>query len=487
MLAIDPSIEKVNEQTARALLRFGYADPSGYGGPERARASVRWGNAKPRFILDDAGALLQVLFGEQANTAVKAFNAHADGGPIPPGDTTMRKLRAIFRRVLPNRDLQITADDITVLPVTDGVVGEGFSVTQMSDGEKAVLYMIGQTLVADEGSVFIMDEPEIHIHRSILGRLWDELETARPDCAFLLITHDLEFAASRAGKKYVVQSYDPATGWVVEPVPEADGFSEDLVTLILGSRKPILFVEGESASLDVAFYRACYPAWTVVPRGSCEEVIHSVVTMRRNDAFTRIQSAGLVDADSRSDSERAALTARGIETLPVSEIENLLLLPAISRAILEMNDFGDAEIEAKLAALATAIFDDAKTEENIEEVVLRHCRRRIDNLLKQIDFSTDDSIASLASSYSARTAELDVFALATEIRSKISDAVDAGDLAALLAIYDRKKPLLALASAHLRNSKVDVFSAWTTRAVNSSRDDRLRVAVTSALPKIVAA
>jgi hypothetical protein len=152
--------------------------------------------------------------------------------------------------------------------------------------------MIGQTLVADHSSVFIMDEPEIHVHRSILGRLWDELEAARPDCAFLLITHDLEFAASRAGKKHVVRSYAPTTGWVIENVPEAAGFSEDLVPLILGSRKPILFVEGEQGSLDLAFYRACYPAWTVVPRGGCEGVIHSVVTMRRNAAFTRIQCAG---------------------------------------------------------------------------------------------------------------------------------------------------------------------------------------------------
>ncbi|MGM7774410.1 AAA family ATPase [Arthrobacter sp. KNU-44] len=260
MLAIDPSIEKISEEAARAQLRYGNAKPNQWGSELAARDIVRWGQAQPRFILDDAGALLQVLFGEQANTAVSAYNAAADGVPIERRDTLMQKLKAIFHRVLPTRDLTITADDIKVSPVIDETVGEHYSVTEMSDGEKAVLYMIGQTLVADHGSVFIMDEPEIHVHRSILSRLWDELEAARPDCAFLLITHDLEFAASRAGNKHVVRSYAPTTGWVIENVPEAAGFSEDLVTLILGSRKPILFVEGEQGSLDLALYRACYPA-----------------------------------------------------------------------------------------------------------------------------------------------------------------------------------------------------------------------------------
>lgn len=345
MLALDPSIEKISEEAARNQLRYGYAKPQDYGDIEAARQNQRWGQSQPRFVLNDAGALLQVLFAEQANIAVESYNSMADGIKKDSGDTFVRKLKAIFERILPNRLLAITADDINVRPMVDGQIGEPYSVTQLSDGEKAVFYMIGQVLVAEANSVFIMDEPEVHIHRSILGRLWDELEAARPDCAILLISHDLEFAASRAGKKYVVEKYSPAAGWSILEVPEAEGFSEDLLTLILGSRKPILFVEGRQGSLDLAFYRACYPSWTVVPRGGCEAVIHSVVSMRRNAAFTRIRCAGLVDADSHSESDRARLEGNGVYVLPVSEIENLLLLPSVSRAILKMNDFCDEDVE----------------------------------------------------------------------------------------------------------------------------------------------
>jgi energy-coupling factor transporter ATP-binding protein EcfA2 len=487
MLALDPAIEKVSEETARSQLRYGYPRPEEYGDIYSGRDANRWGQAQPRFILNDAGALLQVLFAEQANTAVKVYNAAADGEPIVSTDTLVRKLKAIFHRILPTRRLEISADNITVSVVSDDSVGDSYNITQMSDGEKAVFYIIGQVLIAEPDSVFIMDEPEIHVHRAILSRLWDELEAARTDCAYLLITHDLEFAASRAGRKYVARSYAPTTGWVINEVPEAAGFSEELVTLILGSRKPILFVEGEHGSLDLAFYRACYPGMTVVPRGGCESVIHSVATLRHNAAFTRIQCAGLVDADGHDEADRARLSEIGIQVLPVSEIENLLLLPTVSRAILEMNDLEGAELEAKLATLKSAIFADASNIQNASEVVLGYCRRRIDRMLKLIDLSGDKSVADLAVSYHARTSELDVVMLAAEMETKITAAIAAGDLVALLAIYDRKKPLLALASSHLRNWKVEVFSAWVARAIQSSRDDRLRNAIRNVMPEVTTA
>lgn len=482
MLALDPSIEKISEQAARSHLRYGYAKPEDYGGVQQARDVNRWGQAQPRFILNDAGSLIQVLFAEQANIAVAANDAAQAGMPVLGRETVLRKLKVIFHRVLPTRRLETTADDITLVAIdATGVPSAPYSITQMSDGEKAVFYIIGQALVADAGSVFIMDEPEIHVHRSILGRLWDELEAARPDCSFLLITHDLEFAASRAGKKYIVRSYAPAAGWIIEEVPEAEGFSEDLVTLILGSRKPVLFVEGEQGSLDLAFYRACYPDWTVIPRGGCESVIHSVATMRRNAAFTRVTCAGLVDADGRDADDRAHLAGIGVSVLPVAEIENLLLLPTVSQTILAKNDFSGAELEAKLAEVRAAVFADATLPKNINEVVLGYCRRRIDQTLKRIDFSADKSVDDLTVSYATQTGALDVAAIASGIEKVIKGAIADDDLPALLAIYDRKKPLLALA-ARLRAGNVNEFTSWVTRAIQSKDDDRLRMAIEAVLP-----
>lgn len=428
-----------------------------------------------------------MLFADQANIGVAVNDAAEAGVPVEGRETILRKLKAIFHRVLPTRRLKTTADNLTMTAL-NAAGGESapYSITQMSDGEKAVFYMIGQVLVANVGSIFIMDEPEIHVHRSILGRLWDELEAVRPDCAFLLITHDLEFAASRAGKKYVVRSYAPEAGWIIEDVPEAEGFSEELVTLILGSRKPVLFVEGEQGSLDLAFYRACYPSWTVIPRGGCESVIHSVATMRRNAAFTRITCAGLVDADGRDAGDREYLDSIGVSVLPVAEIENLLLLPTVSQVILAKNDFSGPELDNKLAEVKAAVFADAELPKNVSEVVLGYCRRRIDQTLKRIDFSAEKSISDLAASYATQTGALDVPSIAAGIEKIIADAIADDDLLALLAIYDRKKPLLALA-ARMRAGSVDEFTGWVTRAIQSTDDDRLRTAIEAVLPTPMAA
>ena len=57
--------------------------------------------------------------------------------------------------------------------------------------------LIGEALSVPKDGVFIVDEPELHLHRAIQARLWDAVEIARPDCTFVYITHDLGFAASR--------------------------------------------------------------------------------------------------------------------------------------------------------------------------------------------------------------------------------------------------------------------------------------------------
>ena len=183
----------------------------------------------------------------------------------------------------------------------------------MSDGERSIFYMIGQVLVAAEGDpVLIIDEPELHIHRSIMSKLWDELQAARPDCAFIFITHDLGFAAARLAQKFSIEDYRPTPWWKLKPVPPETGFDEATATLILGSRVPVLFVEGTNTSLDNSIYRCCFPGWTVIPRGSCQEVIHAVTTMRANSELTRIRCAELVDSDGFTQSEEAFMAARGI-------------------------------------------------------------------------------------------------------------------------------------------------------------------------------
>lgn len=479
-LSLNPTVAKISEQKARSGLRFGYADVQA-GQELLFRKDRRWSKKAETSLLNDFDFLVQALFAEQSNVALQTHNAAHAGNLNKLELTRFQKLIAIWNRIFPHRTLQVTGDDINA--AADGQ--QPYSAAEMSDGERAVFYMLGQVLVAEPKSILIFDEPELHVHRAILGRLWDEIEVARPDCAFLVITHDLEFAAFRAGQKFVIRGYHMPGKWEIEQVPEDTGFSEDVATLILGSRKPILFVEGTGSSLDLAIYRACYPDWTVLPRGACENVIHAVATMRHNASLTRITSSGIVDADDYNDDDKAQLTALGVAVLPVSEIENLFLLPEVATAILLEEKFQGKELQTKLDALNQDVLAEVNRPGSIEEAVLRYCRRRIDRTLKKIDLKDAATSADLAMIYAERTAALDVAAVAKEARERIEDAVRKCDLPVLLANFDNKA-LLALAAKHLKNTSKGAFESWLTRAMRDPKADKLKTALGKVLPRVTA-
>ena len=343
--------------------------------------------------------------------------------------------------------------------------------------------MIGQSLAAEPNSLLLIDEPELHVHPSILSKLWDEIEALRPDCAFVFITHDLAFATGRNAQKYVLKSYSPNAHWDIEVVPEDAGFDEELTTLILGSRSPILFVEGDETSLDKAIYRACYPDWTVVGRGSSEEVFHSVVTLRNHNVLTRINCSGLIDADDHTAQERDYLVGLGISTLDVSEIENLILLPNISRQIAMSEGRRGQELEDCLNELADAIFQTLETPESIEKVVLRFCRRRIDRRLKKVDLSNSSSIDELKAEFEAEVIDFNIDALATEVTLRLNTAIHDRDLASLLSIYDNKG-LVSLAATHLKSTNVRNFKAWLSRVLRNETCPEITAAFNMELPEI---
>lgn len=480
-LMLNPAVPKIRGAEALRKLRYGLSDEQA---TVRHRNGHRWGNSEPAIaMLNDFDSLLQALFADQSVTTLETHTKYRSGTLTNAAATKFETLSEIWQRLLPHRQLVISGDDIQVSAVGGS---ETYPASDMSDGERAIFYLIAQALVAADSSLLVIDEPELHVHPSIMSSLWDEIEAARKDCAFLFITHDLHFAAGRTAQKYVIKSYTPTPSWTIESVPEDTGFSEEVTTLILGSRRPILFVEGTGTSLDLAIYRCCYPQWTVIPRGSCEQVVHAVVTMRANPQLTRVTCAGIVDADDYTADEIQYLNGLGVFPLPVTEVENLILLPEVSRAIAQLEGFSGAELEQRLSALKAAIFSTLQSQAAIYEVVVRYCRRRIDRTLKKIDLSAPKSIADLIEDYGTQTASLDIAGLAAGATRKIQDALANLDLRSLLTIYDNKG-LLALAAQHLKQNRLAVFEAWLTRMLrDETRATGLVAALKTILPTVQA-
>ena len=470
VLSMNTNVPKIKGELARNALRYGEAS-------EHAQPSSKWhyrwqANENTTPLLNDFDALLQTLFAEQSTTAFQSHTRLRKGPQDKAEATLLERIQAIWEQIIPSRRLVLSGDDVRVAEVDSE---EQYKASALSDGERAVFYLAGQALCADPNSVLIIDEPELHLHRAIMSKLWDAIEAERPDCGYIFITHDLEFAATRVGQKYVVREYSNKGGdvWKIEKIPLETGFDEETVTLILGSRRPILFVEGTKGSLDVSIYRNFYRDYTVIPVGECDVVIHSVETMQRNDILTRVKCAGIIDGDGRSQQEKQDLESRGIYVLPVSEIENIFLMNDVLRAIGAYEELDEDTLAERIQKLTDAVIEHVRHGDNLKKAVGRYCKRCIDSTLKKLDPGKSDYLQSI-----------DVTKIADARTREIEGAISSRNLHKILELYDNKG-LFSLVSQHIKKSNQhSEVKSWLQRVLCSGKDNELKRAVARVLPEI---
>ena len=487
-LKLNPDVNKIPESKAKKYLTYGDAwdDISIY-----HRASRRWEGKAPTSLLNDFDYLLQYLFAQQNNLAVENHQKRNRGEEITNSKTKLDILQEVWERLLPLKKLHITSDDIRVSSI--GIESADYSASEMSDGERAVFYILGQVLSANEGSILIFDEPELHIHKSIISNLWDEIEKLRPDCSFLLITHDIEFAATRVAKKYVIRNYypDPNSAWDISEIPDSE-LDEQTITLILGSRKPILFVEGEKTSLDMETYRLCYPEWTVIPKGACKDVIQAVSSLRKLNEdmpILNIRCVGIVDRDTRDSSQIQDLEEQGIKVLPCSEIENIFSLSSVAHEVLKIEGFNGKELNIKKEKFKDRLLDYIKKElssdDKLEKFVVKRIHRRIDNYLKNIDLSntqnSNEMKAKLTSEVLALT-DSKINEWISEMKDEIQGCINNQDIDRLLYVYENKG-LLNETALILKSTRKPDFENWLMRQLKLPNSSLLQ-AIKAVLPEL---
>ena len=483
-LNLNPDVNKISELKAKMNLIYG----AEWDGISIAyRKSRRWNNKAPTALLDDFDCLLQYLFAQQNNLAVENHQKRNLGEEITNSKAKLDILQEVWERLLPLKKLHITADDIRVSSI--GIESADYSASEMSDGERAVFYILGQVLSANEGSILIFDEPELHIHKSIISNLWDEIEKLRPDCSFLMITHDIEFAATRVAKKYVIRNYYSDPAWDISEIPDIE-LDEQTITLILGSRKPILFVEGEKTSLDMETYRLCYPEWTVIPKGACKDVIQAVSSLRKLNEdmpILNIKCAGIVDRDTRDSSQIQELEEQGIKVLQCSEIENIFSLSSVVHEVLKIEGFNGNELNNKKEQFKGRLLDYIKndlSDDKLEKFVVKRIHRRIDNYLKNIDLSNTQNSNEMKSKLTSEVVALTdskINEWISEMKDEIQGCINNQDIDRLLYIYENKG-LLNETALILKSTRKPDFENWLMRQLKVPNSSILQ-AIKAVLPK----
>ena len=283
-------------------------------------------------------------------------------------DTTVRMWQEVFPK---NKVLR---ENGKLLFTTEGQTDK-YSSLRLSDGEKAVLYYIGAVLYAMPDAMIFVDDPETFIHHSIMQTLWNVIEEMRPDCTFIYNTHDVDFASSRVDNQCVwVKSFDPEhMAWDYEVMQSSQNLGDALYFDIVGSRKPVLFVEGDDThSIDSRLYPLIFPEYTVKPLGSCNKVIESVRSFNDLRAFHHLDSMGIVDRDRRSDEEVVYLRKKNILVPNVAEIENMLLLEGVIKAVAAYRHRDADEVVRKVKRSVLTMFS-----HELKAQALQHVRHRV--------------------------------------------------------------------------------------------------------------
>lgn len=220
-------------------------------------------------------------------------------------------------------DIKLTTGELGQIKV-ERLGTPSYEGNSLSDGEKAAFYLIGRVLLAPQGSMIIIDEPELHFHKSIVSALWDRLELKRPDCTFFYFTHDIDFAVSRDAKKLWIKNFEYPNKWDFQEIEE-NVIPEELYLKILGSQRKVLFCEGTKASWDFKLFSSLFPEYLVEPVGSCNKVRRYTEAFN-SSGIANVKCVGIIDKDLLGQEEISELERKNIFVLGVAEIENIFLL-----------------------------------------------------------------------------------------------------------------------------------------------------------------
>ena len=298
-------------------------------------------------------------------------------------DAPFGQINDLFRRASLPVSIELSEDGDIVAHHRNH--GEAYSIARMSDGERNALLVAATVLTMEPETTLLIDEPERHLHRSIIEPFFSALFAQRPDCVFIVSTHDIELVAADPGACILVirsckWSGKKVEAWDVEVLGSSSAIPDDLRRTLLGARQKVLFVEGASRSLDLPLYSALFPNVSVNSIGSCLDVRHAVKGMRECEGSHHIQAFGLIDRDDRDEENVRTIASEGVYALDVCSAESLYYCSEAIESVAgrQAESFGcDSDSMAENAkAKALSVLNKPET---AAQMAARRCEGRVRN------------------------------------------------------------------------------------------------------------
>lgn len=291
---------------------------------------------KDQYARQRASVIIYELI-DAENVRARTIAAEVDAGRMDgakdkaKSEAPIKVINELLR--LSNIPIEITIHaNERVMASKDG--GPPYSAAELSDGERNALLIAGSVLTAPSGTLIIVDEPERHLHRSIISPLLNQLFQRRTDCAFIISTHDHDLPLENpAARTLLVRSCtfngQTVQSWEADLLGANAPLDDILKRDLLGARRKILFVEGTESSLDKPLYSLIFPQVSVIPKGTCRDVEHAVEGVTAGEQFHWLRAFGVVDGDGYDAAAIGAKAAKGVYAVPYYSVEAIYFHPQV--------------------------------------------------------------------------------------------------------------------------------------------------------------
>ncbi|WP_340108454.1 AAA family ATPase [Pikeienuella sp. HZG-20] len=400
-------------------------------------------NEKARYSEQQGEARVQALIFDLVNEQVCLDQEIAKLGRTDPGGEEFRLARAKetpvdkLNRLLASAQIKISVKVDGVRAVQAERQGSTpFDFAEVSDGERAAIFLAATVLIAPRDSVLLLDEPERHLNHAIIAPLLRDLFAERPDCAMVVSTHAIDLAVEHPQARMLlmrdVRRSDSIheISWDFDFLEAGSAIPEDTRRDILGARRRVLFVEGSDASLDGGLYSILLPGISVIPKGTARNVIAATKGVQGASGLHHVEVFGLVDHDGRDDPAGSEYVHDRVYVLGLNAVEAMYYHPDVieSVAVGQADNLDGFDAAAsKKQAIDAAVEELTKERDRLcaraAEMDIQEQARRQLPTWKEVLVGGE------------RTISLDLGSALTTEQKRFDEAVESSDLVTLLRRY----------------------------------------------------
>ena len=348
-----------------------------------------------------------------------------------------QKLERIWNKIKPEISFEI--DPIKII-VNVKKNDSKYSINGLSDGERCILFYIGNVLLAPENSYIVVDEPETFLNAAVYNELWDLLISERPDCQFIFASHNMDFVQSRTNATYIwCKKFEAPYDLDYQVLEETQEMPLSLLTEVSGTRKPILFCEGTKNSIDYQIYSKLFSEFCFVkPVQGHKQVIQYTKAYNKLKKSHGNEAYGIIDYDWMDEARIQNYKKKNIFVLPFNEIEMFLIDEEIVNYVLSDDE---EDKKQKIKKLRDTVIGLCIT--NKDKIIRIALKKKLDEFMEGNLIETREPTEDEARTFLENLSEkFDITVTLENITKIVEDSIASSDFSTILKICNLKNEII---------------------------------------------